>query len=51
MGFLIRSAAGLQKTKANIGETLIRCCRSGKVDEETLEELEDALILSGHRGL
>ena len=47
MGFFDKIRSGLQKTKANIGETLDSVLSVfRKVDEETLEELEDALILS-----
>lgn len=47
MGFFDKIRSGLQKTKENIGETLDSVLSVfRKVDEETLEELEDALILS-----
>ena len=47
MGFFDKIRSGLQKTKENIGETLESVLSVfRKVDEETLEELEDALILS-----
>ncbi len=47
MGFFDKIRSGLQKTKENISETLDSVLSVfRKVDEETLEELEDALILS-----
>ena len=47
MGFLDKIRNGLKKTKENIGDTLDSVFAVfRKVDEETLEELEDALILS-----
>ena len=47
MGFFDKIRSGLQKTKENIGETLDSVLSVfRKLDEETLEELEDALILS-----
>ena len=46
MGFFDKIRSGLQKTKENISETLDSVLSVfRKVDEETLEELEDALIL------
>ena len=47
MGFLDKIRNGLKKTKENIGDTLDSVFAVfRKVDEETLEELGDALILS-----
>ena len=47
MGFFDKIRSGLKKTKENIGETLDSVLSVfRKVDEQTLEELEDALILS-----
>lgn len=47
MGFFDKIRSGLKKTKENIGETLDSVLSVfRKVDEELLEELEDALILA-----
>ena len=47
MGFFEKIRQGLKKTKDNLGSALSNIFSGGrKVDEATLEELEEALILA-----
>ena len=47
MGFFDKIRQGLKKTKENLGSALSNIFSGGrKVDDETLDELEEALILA-----